>query len=169
MVCVRNLYSMNSEKILTFETNMSLLLFFSVMLWVTWTPLFNLPTVFYPTRTLSHVWYLWMLLIRYSSRKLHWVASLYLVMFVCQDVCVGRVCCWFFSYFERILDWNSNFVSINTIFHRDLLNEFLEATWSLLSTKLQIYFINDVFLPVSSLFFWSVGESRWNETRNRLL
>ena len=67
-------------------------------------------------------------------------------MFVCQDVCVGRVCCWFFSYFERILDWNSNFVSISTIFHRDLLNE-------LLSTKLQIYFINDVFLPVSSLFF----------------
>ena len=160
---------MNSEKILTFETNMSLLLFFSVMLSVTWTPLFNLPTVFYPTRTLSHVWCLWMLLIRYSSHKLHWVALLYLGIFVCQDVCVGRVCCWFFSYFERILDWNSNFVSINTIFHIDLLNEFLEATWSLLSTKLQIYFINDVFLPVSSVFFWSVGESRWNETRNRLL
>lgn len=67
---------------------------------------------------------------------------------------MGRVCCWFFSYFERILDWNSNFVSINTIFHIDLLNEFLEATWSLLSTKLQIYFINDVFfLPASSPFY----------------
>lgn len=151
---------MKSEKILTLETNMSSLLFFSVMLSVTWTPLFNLPTVFCPTRTLSHVWCLWMLLIRYSSRKLHWVASLYLVMFVCQDVYLGRVCCWVFSYFERILDWNSNFVSINTlgIFHIDLLNEFLEATWSLLSTKLQIYFINDVSFYPWVVFFSDLSE-----------
>lgn len=98
----KNLYRMNSEKILTFETNLNVLLYFSVMLSVTWTPLFNLPTVFCPIRTLSHVWCLWMLLIRYSSHKLHWVASLYLVMFVCQDVCVNTVCCRFFSYSERI-------------------------------------------------------------------
>ena len=77
------------------------------------------------------------------------------------DVRLSRRLCEYGLLSVLLLLWkdfyrNCNFLSINTlgIFHKDLLNEFLEAHRSFLGTKLQIYFINDVFfLPASSPFY----------------
>ena len=77
-----------------------------------------------------------------------------------MSVCVGFVVVVLLLLWKD-LDWNSNFLSINTlgIFRKDLLNKFLGAPWSFLGTKLQIYFVNDVFfLPASIPFFFGLSE-----------